>query len=224
MTKLLAVETSAGSCSVAVHANGSWIEDIQNVQRLHNQVLLRQIDRVTQRAGVDARDLDVIAFGAGPGSFTGIRIAAATAQALAFAAGGLVVAVSSSHALAVAARGSLEIASPKGVVTVTRSRRDAHYVAAYEFAEGECRQVVGDTLHLGTTAPDFEAARDWPGIGDRPPWWGDLEPAVPFLEGIGVTAGIIGRLALAIHAAGGAVAAEAGLPVYVSGDSPWRPS
>jgi len=223
MTKLLALETSGAFCSVAIHADAIWSEDTQNVQRMHNQVLLGQIDRVTKQAGVAAGALEVVAFGAGPGSFTGIRIAAATAQALAFAAGCLVVPVSSSRALAETALQSGIIAGAAGVVVVTRSRRDAHYVAAYAFVDGHCRSMLADVLHQGTAPPGLAGVHGWPGIGDRPPWWDDQRTDAPFLEGIATTAATIGRLALAIHAAGGAAPPEAALPVYVNGDSPWKP-
>jgi tRNA threonylcarbamoyladenosine biosynthesis protein TsaB len=220
MTKLLAVETSGTACSVAVHADGIWIEDTQNVPRLHNQVLLGQIDRVVRRASVSARAFDVIAFGAGPASFTGVRIAAATAQALALACDALVVPVPSSLALAETARSMPALADAPGVVTVTRSRRDAHYLAAWAFTADGCRQVLGDVLHQGVDRPSLDTVQDWPGVGDRPPWW---QAAPPFLEGVVATAGVIGRLALALRAAGAAVAPEAALPIYVTGDSPWRP-
>lgn len=224
MTKLLALETSGALCSVAIHADGIWTEDTQNVQRLHNQVLLQQIDDVTRRAGIGARAFELIAFGAGPGSFTGVRIAAAAAQALAFAGAGQVVPVRSSHALAEALRQSGLAADAPGIVTVIRSRRDAHYIAAYAFVDGTCRPVIQDTLHQGTDVPELDAVRGWPAVGDRPPWWDAVHPSAPFIEGISATAAIIGRLALAIHAAGGAVVVEFGLPIYVTGDSPWRPS
>lgn len=224
MTKLLALETSGALCSVAIHADGVWTEDTQNVQRLHNRVLLQQIDDVAGRAGIGPRSFDLIAFGAGPGSFTGVRIAAAAAQALAFAGAGQVVPVPSSHALAEALRQSGVPADAPGVVTVIRSRRDAHYVAAYAFVDGACRPVIQDALHQGMGAPALDLVRDWPAVGDRPPWWDAVRPRARFIEGVAVTAAIVGRLALAMHGAGSAVAVELGLPIYVTGDSPWRPA
>jgi len=223
MTQLLALETSGASCSVAIYANGIWTEDTQNVQRLHNQVLLRQIDALARRAGVAPNEFQVIAFGAGPGSFTGVRIAAATAQAIAFATDAQVLPVSSSRVLAEAARVMHSAAGLPGVVTVIRSRRDAHYLAAWSWAPDGCRQVLDDVLHLGLVAPPLGVAHGWPAVGDRPPWWSAADDEPPFLECAGATALLVGHLALADFAAGGGLAPELGLPRYVNGDSPWKP-
>jgi len=224
MTILLAVETSGSLCSVALHVEGVWIEDTQNVQRLHNQVLLGQIDDVARRAGVRPRDIAVVAFGAGPGSFTGVRIAAATAQAVALASDAMVIPVSSSLALAECVRQASVAGAYSGVITVTRSRRDAHYLAAYAFEAGACHLELADGLHQGVEAASFEQRlAGWPGAGDRPPWWQDAARSAPFLEGMAATAGVVGQLALHKHSLGHGVAPEAGLPVYVHGDSPWRP-
>jgi tRNA threonylcarbamoyladenosine biosynthesis protein TsaB len=221
--KLLAVETSGALCSVALLADGTCSENTQKVERLHNQVLLRQIDALLKRAGVRPRELDALAFGAGPGSFTGVRIAASVAQALAFAADVRVVPVPSSRALAEAARLSDRVKSAPGVVTVIRSRRDAHYLAAYACTAEGLEPTIEDALHQGEQAPDLQGLPGWMGVGDRPPWWDSAGAGTPFVEGCAATAAVIGRLALAMLAAGGGVAPEAALPIYVSGDSPWKP-
>jgi tRNA threonylcarbamoyladenosine biosynthesis protein TsaB len=224
MTILLAVETSGSLCSVALHVEGAWTEDTQNVSRLHNQVLFRQIDGVARRAGVRPRHIQVVAFGAGPGSFTGVRIAAATAQAVALANEATVIPVSSSLALAECVRQASAARLYPGVITVTRSRRDAHYLAAYTFAGGACHLERADGLHQGVEAATFEPQlAGWPGAGDRPPWWSDGAGGAPFIEGMATTAVVVGQLALRLYSAGAGGAPEAGLPVYVHGDSPWRP-
>jgi len=224
MTILLAVETSGALCSVALHVDGAWIEDTQNVQRLHNQVLLRQIDGVAKRAGLRARDVQLVAFGAGPGSFTGVRIAAATAQAVALASDSAVIPVCSSLALAECVRQASGEGEHSGVITVVRSRRDAHYLAAYAFEDGACRLELADRLHQGVEAAPFaQRLAGWPGAGDRPPWWREAAGGGPFIEGIAATAVVVGQLALCLHSVGHGGSPETGLPVYVLGDSPWRP-
>lgn len=223
MTKLLALETSGTLCSVAIHADGKWTEDTQNVARLHNQVLLTQMDALARRCGVSLRGFDVIAFGAGPGSFTGVRIAAAAAQALAFASDAQVVPVSSSRALTESARQAGCLQGAAGVLTVIRSRRDAHYLAAYACGSDVPTPTLAEQLHQGLEAPGLRSFRGYVGVGDRPPWWDEASIGARFHESVAVTAGTIGRLALPIHAAGGAVAPEAALPIYVVGDSPWKP-
>lgn len=224
MTKLLALETSGAQCSVAAFIDGVAVEDTQKVERLHNQVLLRQIETVTGRAGLAVRDFTHFAFGAGPGSFTGVRIAAATAQALAYAAGGLVIPVPSSRALALAARQSPMLVEAPGVVTVVRSRRDAYYLAAHRFLDVGAEQLLNDALHLGIAAPALGMVAGWPAVGDRPDWWDLLTVPGSFVEGVAPTAAGVGQLAIEIAAAGEGLAPQAGLPIYVDGDTPWQPT
>jgi tRNA threonylcarbamoyladenosine biosynthesis protein TsaB len=218
MANVLAVETSGTLCSLAIHADGRWFEDTQNVERLHNRVVLAVLDRLVDQAGVGRRDFEAVAFGAGPGSFTGIRIAASVAQGVAYAAGARVVPVPSSRALALAAGRPGRYGE---VVTVTRSRRDAFYLARYRLgADALPERTQGDHLHQGDSAP-ADLGEGTPGVGDRPPWW----PAGhEFLTDVAVTGRVVGELALTMLDAGEAVAPEAALPIYVSGDSPWRPA
>ncbi len=223
MTTLLAVETSGALCSLAVFASGRWFEDTQNVQRLHNQVVLGRLDALTRAVGVPRNGFDVVAFGAGPGSFTGVRIAAALCQGVAFASGARVVPVSSSQALAAAAWRAC--AHPHDVIrilTVTRSRRDAYYLAGYEAGAGRIPlQCLADRLHQGADPPEDLSAERWTGAGERPSWWPE---SGGFLADVAVTARVVGELALVALAAGESVAPAAGLPRYVAGDSPWRPA
>ncbi len=224
MTTLLAVETSGALCSLAVFASGRWFEDTQKVERLHNQVVLGRLDVLTRAAGAARNGFDAVAFGAGPGSFTGVRIAAALSQAVAFASGGRVVPVSSSLALAAAAGRRLRAHSCEvsRILTVTRSRRDAYYLAGYDVGAAEVpEQRLADRLHQGTDPPEDLALERWIGTGERPPWWPE---ACEFLADVVVTAREVGELAVAALAAGESVAPAAGLPRYVVGDSPWKPA
>ncbi len=232
MPTLLAVETSGPLCSLAIHVSGRWFEDTHNVERLHNRVVLERLDALTTAAGIGGRRFDAVAFGAGPGSFTGVRIAAAVAQGVAFASDAPVVPVPSSRALAAAALAHPDWpADAAGLVTVTRSRRDAYYVAGFTMAEGHPAVWLDDRLHQGTAVPaelakavgsaQGPAERErWVGAGDRPPWW---PGSMRFLDAVRVTAAVVGRLALAMLERQESVPAEAALPLYVSGDSPWRP-
>jgi len=220
MAILLAVETSGTLCSLAIHAAGRWFEDTQNVERLHNRVVLTALERLAERAGVGRRDFEVVAFGAGPGSFTGIRIATSVAQGVAYAAGASVVPVPSSRALALALASTEEERFGE-VVTVTRSRRDAHYLAAFRLAAGALpERLQQDHLHQGDAVP-ADLSADSPGIGDRPPWWPEGRE---FIADVAVTGRTVGELALALLEAGAAVPPEQALPIYVTGDSPWQPA
>lgn len=223
MAIILSVETSGALCSLAIYVSGRWFEDTRNVERLHNQVVLQNLEALTAAAGIHRRAFDVVAFAAGPGSFTGIRIAAAVCQGVAFACDARAIPVSSSLALASAARRHPEF--PRGeqrILTVTRSRRDAYYLAGYCCGDDDHpAQCLADGLYLGADVPADLPAADWVAAGHRPEWW---PPGRAFLSGVGVTAVTVGELALEALARGATVEPAAALPVYVAGDSPWRPS
>jgi tRNA threonylcarbamoyladenosine biosynthesis protein TsaB len=104
---ILSLDTASARCSVALWLNGKEFTQAVDTAREHAQLILPMIDAVLKEAGVRLADLDVIAFGRGPGSFTGLRIAASVAQGLAYGANLAVVPVSDLRALAEQARRQL---------------------------------------------------------------------------------------------------------------------
>jgi tRNA threonylcarbamoyladenosine biosynthesis protein TsaB len=97
---LLAIETSGPTASVALAHAGTIAEQTIATPREQTDRLLPIVDSLLGNAGIGLADLDAIVFGRGPGSFTGLRIAAALAQGLALASGRPLVSVSSLAALA----------------------------------------------------------------------------------------------------------------------------
>lgn len=97
---VLALETSTEICSAALSAGGRVEERTLEVPREHTRHILGQVDELLGEAGVTAGDLAAVAFGRGPGTFTGVRIATALAQGLAVARGLPLLPVSSLAALA----------------------------------------------------------------------------------------------------------------------------
>lgn len=98
--KILAIDTSSDACSVALDIDGEVLSDHRIASQQHAQLLLPMIDGLMANSSISAQALDGVAFGAGPGSFTGLRIAAATAQGIAFGADIGVLPVSSLQAVA----------------------------------------------------------------------------------------------------------------------------
>jgi tRNA threonylcarbamoyladenosine biosynthesis protein TsaB len=215
-------------CSAVVLRGGELFEDTRNVERLHNQVALAMVDGLCQQADVQPRMIDVVAFGAGPGSFTGIRIAASISQGIALAAGALIAPVSSSLALASLAWRE-HTPPPSFIVTMTRSRRDAYYLSGFSTRDGSLLRAFDDTLC--TDWPD--ALRDSQGIavGERPPWWvepdgattADRRSDLQWGGAAKVTARLVAELGLDMYRRGDAKDPAAGIPIYVTGDSPWQP-
>jgi tRNA threonylcarbamoyladenosine biosynthesis protein TsaB len=183
---------------------------------MHNQVLLEMIDGLTERAAVEPSEFDAVAFGAGPGSFTGVRIAAATAQSIALVAGAVIVPVASSRAMVVASA----LRAGK-VVSVTRSRGDAYYLAGYEYRAQEWELVLDDALH--SEWPTMLLNGAWEFVGERPVW-SEVEGMPQWRGAAAVDSNHIAELGLQQFLAAGGLDPADGLPRYVSGDTPWQPS
>ncbi len=105
--RILALDTASGQCSVALLVDGQLVTRAVTTARDHAQLLLPMVDAVLAEAGLTLRGLQGIAFGRGPGSFTGLRIAAAVTQGLAAGADLPVLPISDLRALAEAARHAL---------------------------------------------------------------------------------------------------------------------
>lgn len=127
--KLLALDTATDGCSAATWEGDTVHERFELAPRRHGQLLLSMVNEVLSDAGWEISDLDAVAFGRGPGSFTGVRIAAATAQGLAFGADLPVVAVSSLGALAQAAFATLGV---RRCAAALDARMDEVYFGAFE--------------------------------------------------------------------------------------------
>ena len=74
--KILAIEAATEACSVALYMNGEVIDDHRVAPREHTHLLLPMIESLLSDAGITRNALDGVAFGRGPGAFTGVRIAA----------------------------------------------------------------------------------------------------------------------------------------------------
>jgi len=126
--KLLAFDTSTQWLTIACVHGERWIEREELAGQAHSQRLLPLVDEVMAEAGLALAELDAIAFGAGPGSFTGVRIGCGVAQGLGFGAGLKLLPVSTLEALAESA---WQAHGWTRVVACLDARMREVYVAAY---------------------------------------------------------------------------------------------
>lgn len=143
MTRILALDTSSDACSVALLADGRIKEDFRLTPREHTKLILPMIDALLAEAGLKLSDLDAIAFGRGPGSFTGLRIAAGIVQGLAWGAQLPVVSVSTLEALA---QEAVHKHNRPWVLTLLDARMDEVYGALYQIQDGEPHLCVAERV------------------------------------------------------------------------------
>lgn len=98
--RLLAIDTATERCSVALRLDERIIERASELPRGHADLVLPMVEAVLQEGGVRLSDLDGIAYGRGPGAFTGVRIAVGVVQGLAFGTGLKTVGISNLAAVA----------------------------------------------------------------------------------------------------------------------------
>lgn len=179
----------------------------------HSALILPMIDAVLARGGIALAQLDAIAFGAGPGSFTGLRIACGVAQGLAGAAELKVVAVSTLEATA-------EAVGAARVLSALDARMDEIYLAAYARAGDGWVCVVEPVLCSAADAPELPDG-EWSGCGSA---FAVHAPALRRRYGtqlhqlrpeIYAHARDIARVAARVLAAGGGVDAAQAVPLYV---------
>jgi tRNA threonylcarbamoyladenosine biosynthesis protein TsaB len=154
---ILALDTSSEYCSVALLRRGALdAEDVHAGQR-HSELILAMVDELLARHGLKATQVDGIAYGAGPGSFTGLRIACGVTQGIAFAGGIPVVGIPTLLAMA-------EYSQAERVVCCIDARMHEIYHAAYERADG-CWRQVGETCVCAPAAAPLLPGSGWLGAG-----------------------------------------------------------
>jgi tRNA threonylcarbamoyladenosine biosynthesis protein TsaB len=139
MPIILAIETSSELASCALLSGGAVIARESSGVRTHSQSILPMVQELLAEAGVPLSACDAIAFGAGPGSFTGVRTACGIAQGLAFGADLPVVPLVTLQAMALACR---ERTGASDILVVLDARMGEVYWAQYRYADGW--QVVSE--------------------------------------------------------------------------------
>ncbi|GBE10642.1 tRNA threonylcarbamoyladenosine biosynthesis protein TsaB [bacterium BMS3Bbin12] len=216
--KLLAIETATEACSAALVYDGAVAERFVIAPREHARRILGMIEELLAEASLTLAGLDAIAFGRGPGAFTGVRIAASVTQGLAFGADLPVIPVSTLHALAV---GVQRVHGRDAVLAAFDARMGEVYWGAYLRGAGPAIGPVGGERVVAPDSVPLPGGTDWYGAGsgfDRYPQRlaARLGPVLA-----GVVAGCLPRArdvaAIGVEAlrTGAGVPAEQALPVYL---------
>lgn len=155
--KILALDTSTEYCSVALWQDGIHTGRCDLVGQKHSELLIDMVDTLLQDSGCRIADMDGIAYGSGPGSFTGVRIACGAVQGLALGANLPVFGVCTLQALA-------EGTGKSRVVAALDARMGEIYCAAYEKCNDVWVTVCEPCLCKPEQAPQV-SGEEWFGAG-----------------------------------------------------------
>ncbi len=224
--QLLAFEAATEDCSVAFFDSGRIRERNARARAGSAQVLLPMARELLAECGVELRMMDVLAFGRGPGSFTGLRVCAATVQGLAY---GAQLPVLPLDVLAVLAQGMLRTAGAAAgerLAPLLDARVGQVYCGLYEAQDGVVRALAEDRLCTPEQALAFleEAGGPWravgadwhtvPGLAAHPG-----RDAVPLFPRASDTATLAAH---ALRRGTRPVAPEQALPLYLRGAGAWE--
>lgn len=168
--KILALDTSTEYCSVALLRDSEILNQEILAEQRHSELILPMVRRTLDEAGLTLRQLDGIAFGSGPGSFTGLRIACGVTQGLALGADLPVIGVCTLEALA---QDAGEKRTVVGVIAALDARMSEIYHAAYKRTADGWLPVSEPALCLPHNAP-LVSGDDWTGCGSGFDMYGEI--------------------------------------------------
>ena len=214
---LLALDTSTEFLSLALQLGDKIVTHHQHAGQAASQLVLPQIQVLLDAANIKLSDLDGIAFGAGPGAFTGVRVACGVAQGLGFGANLPVVGVNTLLALT-------EASGQDRVIACLDARMGEIYHAAFVKENGKWLAQSATTVCKPEAAPMLDGG--WIGVGSGWAVYGDIlsniyaENLVKTLPNdlhhkVTPSAKAILQLAAPIFAAGEAKSASQAMPIYI---------
>lgn len=211
--KLLALDASTDACTVAMWTDGEVIERF-SLGGNHSERMLPMVHELLAQGAISLTQLDAIAFGRGPGSFTGLRIAAGVTQGLAFGAGLPVVPVSSLAVLA-------QAQDADRVLAAFDARMQQVYWAAYVRNADGLVELEGDEVVVSPSDIGLPAGNGWLGVGSG---WDQYHALLSARLSGKLShwhaqryphAVDLARLGVAAFRAGHAVAPEEAIPIYI---------
>ncbi len=216
--KILGLDTSSEACSAALLVDGAITQRLEWAPRRHGELILGMLQGLLEEAGLSLTGLDVIAFGRGPGSFTGVRIAVAVAQGVAFGAGLSTVPVSTLTALA---QGEYRRSGRQRILAALDARMGEVYWGRFELGSQGVMLPLGDERVSPPDQVPQPPGSAWWGVG--PGWsaYGDalrarIGDALEGTSGDAICeAQDIVRIARVAVLEGGLVAPELAAPIYL---------
>ncbi len=210
---ILALDTSTEHCSVALWRDGAVLERAVRAGQSHSEILIGMADAVLAEGGMRLAGLDGIAYGQGPGSFTGLRIACAVAQGLAFPADTPLAGIGTLHAMALSCGAAR-------VLCCLDARMQEIYHAAYVLEGDVYVEVSAPRVCAPAAAPELPGT-GWTGCGSGFTAYREVlrqrygASLVNMVDDVYPQARDVARLAAPLFAAGRGIPAEAAAPLYI---------
>jgi tRNA threonylcarbamoyladenosine biosynthesis protein TsaB len=216
--KLLAIDTATEHCSVAILADGkTWAHGVPTA-RSHADIILSMIDKVLSSASLTLEQIEGLAFGRGPGSFTGVRIAVSVIQGLALARQLKVAGVSNLAAVAQQAATTHGLTSGANVLVCMDARMLEVYWALYRVTVDGLVELVGDEQVSSPSSVKVNAASLAVGAGTG---WRAYPPLLDGYPGLQIDDSMLPRaleiaqLGLVEFGANRATKAALAQPIYL---------
>jgi len=214
---ILALDTSSDACSAALITNDTRYLEYKVESRAHTRLILPMVESVLQQANIELADVDALAFGRGPGAFTGVRIATGIVQGLALAADKPVIPVST---LAALAQQTWVEQQAENVLVAIDARMSEVYWGAYTLRDGYM-QLTGEEWVVAPEDAPLPTGEGWHATGSG---WAAYETALKtrfatqvsgFSADLLPSAAYIAELAVQAYQRGEMVDAADALPVYL---------
>ncbi len=208
--KILGIETATLGCSVALRLDNECIERFEVAPRQHGKLLLPMVDELLAEGGIGLKTLDAIAFGRGPGMFTGLRMAAGVTQGLAYGANLPVISVSSLQTLAQTA---YEKSQAPQILAALDARMKELYWCPYQIDNGLMMPTAKESLTAPQAVQQLEG--DFLGAGSG---WDEHHsqlPNIKWLKDLYPQSSALTLLALKKYHDGKLLKPEEALPTYL---------
>lgn len=215
--KLLAIETATEACSVSLLSEGSGFTEYQVAPRAHATLIFPMVQTVLNRSNCLLNQIDAFAFGRGPGSFTGLRLAASIVQGFAFALNKPVIAISTLQAMA--QKAAREKSAEAALVAIDARMKQIYWCAYSMDDKGIMRALEAEKVCKAEEVI-ISSRASWFGLGNG---WKEYKETLvrkthsPIMieEDFFPSAQDIAYLAELDYHAGKCVKAEDALPVYL---------